>query len=161
MEDGSVDQLKTLFLCSYSLRVLWVVLQVRSLFIDGFPSFSFLVNAQTSPTSPSRSLSPFLLSPLQRHIPNPCSSFLITDSVSALQVSLAVLLDNFVSSSARLKAHEAQQKIAEKKALRQFKNPLEPLVARQDEETKSCYCFETVEFTRHTRTNAIFRHFLK
>ncbi len=42
------------------------------------------------------------------------------------QVSLAVLLDNFVAASARLEAKEIEQKIAEKKALRQFKNPLEP-----------------------------------
>jgi hypothetical protein len=58
------------------------------------------------------------------------SSFLVNDLLS-LQVSLAVLLDNFVTSTARLEAEEAQVKIAEKKALRQFKNPLEPLVARQ------------------------------
>jgi hypothetical protein len=42
-----------------------------------------------------------------------------------------VLLDNFVAASARLEAKEAEEKIAEKKVLRQFKNPLEPLVARQ------------------------------
>jgi hypothetical protein len=41
-----------------------------------------------------------------------------------------VLLDNFVAASARLEAKEAEQQIAHKKALRQFKNPLEPLVAR-------------------------------
>jgi hypothetical protein len=41
-----------------------------------------------------------------------------------------VLLDNFVAASARLEAKEIEQKIKEQKALRQFKNPLEPLVAR-------------------------------
>ncbi len=46
------------------------------------------------------------------------------------QVSLAVLLDNFVTASARLEAQEALKLSMEKKALRQFKNPLEPLVAR-------------------------------
>jgi hypothetical protein len=43
---------------------------------------------------------------------------------------LAVLLDNFVTASARLEAKEALKISMEKKALRQFKNPLEPLVAR-------------------------------
>jgi hypothetical protein len=47
-----------------------------------------------------------------------------------------VLLDNFVAASARLEAKENEQKIAEQKALRQFKNPLEPLVARQVSYTK-------------------------
>jgi hypothetical protein len=46
------------------------------------------------------------------------------------QVSLAVLLDNFVAASARLEAKEVEQKISQQKVLRQFKNPLEPLVAR-------------------------------
>jgi hypothetical protein len=67
-------------------------------------------------------------------------SFLITDNLCALQVSLAVLLDNFVASSARLEEEEAQQKIAEKKALRQFKNPLEPLIARQVATIRVEYC---------------------
>jgi hypothetical protein len=56
---------------------------------------------------------------------------LVTDSNVSTQVSLAVLLDNFVAASARLEAKENEQKVAEQKALRQFKNPLEPLVARQ------------------------------
>jgi hypothetical protein len=54
----------------------------------------------------------------------------VTNNMFLFQVSLAVLLDNFVAASARLEAKEIEQKIAEKKALRQFKNPLEPLVAR-------------------------------
>ncbi len=92
--------------------VLWVVLQVRD--------FIRLVG----PTHP----------PMQGlHVParSLMSSLLINDYICPLQVSLAVLLDNFVAASARLEAKEAEEKIAEKKVLRQFKNPLEPLVARQ------------------------------
>jgi hypothetical protein len=46
------------------------------------------------------------------------------------QVSLAVLLDNFVAASARLEAREAENRVMEQKALRQFRNPLEPLIVR-------------------------------
>ena len=52
------------------------------------------------------------------------------DSIFQNQVSLAVLLDNFVAASARLEAKEVEERIAQQKVLRQFKNPLEPLVAR-------------------------------
>jgi hypothetical protein len=45
-------------------------------------------------------------------------------------VSLAVLLDNFVSATALLEQREAEQRSMEQKALRQFKHPLEPLIAR-------------------------------
>ena len=46
------------------------------------------------------------------------------------QVSLAVLLDNFVAASSRLEAEESARLVMEKKALRLFKNPLEPLIAK-------------------------------
>jgi hypothetical protein len=46
------------------------------------------------------------------------------------QVSLAVLLDNFVAASARLEAKEVAMLVMEQKALRQFRNPLEPLIIR-------------------------------
>ncbi len=42
-----------------------------------------------------------------------------------------MLLDNFVASSARLEAREIEKRVNEQKALRQFTNPLEPLVVRQ------------------------------
>ncbi len=42
-----------------------------------------------------------------------------------------MLLDNFVASSARLEAREVEKRVMEQKALRQFRNPLEPLVVRQ------------------------------
>ena len=57
-------------------------------------------------------------------------SLLTMDSTFPNQVSLAVLLDNFVAASARLEAKEVEQQIAQQKVLRQFKNPLEPLVSR-------------------------------
>jgi hypothetical protein len=129
MEDGSVDPQNSLFLCSYSLLVLWVVLQVHSLaksiarahslHFHAYPPICHCLNfAEALPETP-RSINSYLL------------LYFLSMTLLSLQVSLAVLLDNFVASSARLEAEEAQLKIAEKKALRQFKNPLEPLVARQ------------------------------
>jgi hypothetical protein len=46
------------------------------------------------------------------------------------QVSVAVLLDNFVSVSMRMEADDKLQAAREKRASSQFQSPLEPLVAK-------------------------------
>jgi hypothetical protein len=46
------------------------------------------------------------------------------------QVSVAVLLDNFVTVSMRMENDDKKKVAKEKKASSQFQNPLEPLVAK-------------------------------
>ena len=50
--------------------------------------------------------------------------------VSAAQVSVAVLLDNFVTASDLMNTQERDRKLHERKSLSLFKNPLEPLILR-------------------------------
>ena len=47
-----------------------------------------------------------------------------------LQVSVAVLLDNFVTVSMRMENEDKKKASKEKKAASQFQNPLEPLIAK-------------------------------
>ena len=46
------------------------------------------------------------------------------------QVSVAVLLENFVAASRRMEEEEAAEKAAVRKMMSQFKNPMEPLLAK-------------------------------
>ena len=46
------------------------------------------------------------------------------------QVSVAVLLDNFVAATARIENEEKLGKVKERKKLNHFKSPLEPLIAK-------------------------------
>ncbi len=57
-------------------------------------------------------------------------SFIVISVWIVLQVSVAVLLDNFVSVSMRMEANEKKRSAMEKKAARQFQNPLEPLIRK-------------------------------
>jgi hypothetical protein len=47
-----------------------------------------------------------------------------------VQVSVAVLLDNFVTASTVMENEARDQLLRERKSLSQFKNPLEPLILR-------------------------------
>jgi hypothetical protein len=47
-----------------------------------------------------------------------------------LQVSVAVLLDNFVTVSMRMENDDKIKEMQEKKASSQFQNPLAPLIAK-------------------------------
>ena len=53
-----------------------------------------------------------------------------TLSETRLQVSVAVLLDNFVSASAHIDAQEQQRNQEEKRRRQETRNPLEPLLRR-------------------------------
>jgi hypothetical protein len=57
-------------------------------------------------------------------------SFIVCSVWVVLQVSVAVLLDNFVTVSMRMENDEKQHASMEKKAASQFQNPLEPLIAK-------------------------------
>jgi hypothetical protein len=57
-------------------------------------------------------------------------SFIVCSVWVVLQVSVAVLLDNFVTVSMRMENDEKQKASKEKKASSQFQNPLEPLIAK-------------------------------
>jgi hypothetical protein len=45
-------------------------------------------------------------------------------------VSVAVLLDNFVTASTMMEKEQLDRKQQERKALTQFQNPLQPLILR-------------------------------
>ena len=45
-------------------------------------------------------------------------------------MSVAVLLENFVAASRRMEEEEATEKAAVRKMMSQFKNPMEPLLAK-------------------------------
>ncbi len=47
-----------------------------------------------------------------------------------MQVSVAVLLDNFVTASTLMENELRDRKLQERKALTQFQNPLQPLILR-------------------------------
>jgi hypothetical protein len=53
---------------------------------------------------------------------------------SVLQVSVAVLLDSFVSATARIEAEEIKGLLEEKRRRHQAKNPLEPLLKKLTKE---------------------------
>ena len=57
-------------------------------------------------------------------------SFIVCSVWVVLQVSVAVLLDNFVTVSMRMESEDKQKASKEKKAASQFQNPLEPLIAK-------------------------------
>jgi hypothetical protein len=57
-------------------------------------------------------------------------TFIVCSVWVVLQVSVAVLLDNFVTVSMRMENDEKQQASMEKKAASQFQNPLEPLIVK-------------------------------
>ncbi len=57
-------------------------------------------------------------------------SFIVLSVWIVLQVSVAVLLDNFVTVSMRMENEDKQKASREKKAASQFQNPLEPLIAK-------------------------------
>ena len=57
-------------------------------------------------------------------------TFIVCSVWVVLQVSVAVLLDNFVTVSMRMENDEKQKASMEKKAASQFQNPLEPLIAK-------------------------------
>jgi hypothetical protein len=58
------------------------------------------------------------------------SSFIVVSVWVVLQVSVAVLLDNFVTVSMRMENDDKAKALKEKKAFSQFRNPLEPLIAK-------------------------------
>jgi hypothetical protein len=57
-------------------------------------------------------------------------SFIVLSVWIVLQVSVAVLLDNFVTVSMRMENEEKKKASKEKKAASQFQNPLEPLIKK-------------------------------
>ena len=57
-------------------------------------------------------------------------SFIVVSVWVVLQVSVAVLLDNFVTVSMRMENDEKRKVSKEKKAASQFQNPLEPLIKK-------------------------------
>jgi hypothetical protein len=57
-------------------------------------------------------------------------SFIVLNVWVVLQISVAVLLDNFVSVALKMESDEKKRMINEKRASSQFKNPLEPLIAK-------------------------------
>ncbi len=57
-------------------------------------------------------------------------SFIVSSVWVVLQVSVAVLLDNFVTVSMRMENEDKESASREKKAARHFQNPLEPLIAK-------------------------------
>jgi hypothetical protein len=61
-------------------------------------------------------------------------SFIVISVWVVLQVSVAVLLDNFVSVSMRMENDEKMRAAKEMKASSQFQSPLEPLVAKLSNE---------------------------
>ncbi len=61
-------------------------------------------------------------------------SFIVLSVWVVLQVSVAVLLDNFVSVSMRMENEEKKRAAREVKASSHFQSPLEPLVAKMSRE---------------------------
>ena len=61
-------------------------------------------------------------------------SFIVISVWVVLQVSVAVLLDNFVSVSMRMENEEKKRAAKEFKASSQFQSPLEPLIAKLSNE---------------------------
>ena len=57
-------------------------------------------------------------------------SFIILACWISLEVSVAVLLENFVAASRRMEEDEKAERIRERSILSEFKNPLEPLLAK-------------------------------
>ncbi len=57
-------------------------------------------------------------------------SFIVLNVWVVLQISVAVLLDNFVSVAMKMESEDKKKMIKEKRAASQFKNPLEPLIAK-------------------------------
>ncbi len=57
-------------------------------------------------------------------------TFIVVSVWIVLQVSVAVLLDNFVTVSMRMENEDKKKVAMEKKSARQFQNPLEPLIKK-------------------------------
>jgi hypothetical protein len=57
-------------------------------------------------------------------------SFIVLNVWVVLQISVAVLLDNFVTVAMKVESDEKKRMVHEKRAASQFKNPLEPLIAK-------------------------------
>ena len=57
-------------------------------------------------------------------------SFIIIACWISLEVSVAVLLENFVAASRRMEEEEKLEHISQRKMLSEFKNPMEPLLAK-------------------------------
>ena len=57
-------------------------------------------------------------------------SFIIIACWISLEVSVAVLLENFVGASRRMEEEEKLEHIGQRKMLSEFRNPLEPLLAQ-------------------------------
>ena len=57
-------------------------------------------------------------------------SFIVIACWISLEVSVAVLLENFVAASRRMEEEEELEHVEEMKMLSEFKNPLEPLLAK-------------------------------
>ncbi len=57
-------------------------------------------------------------------------SFIVLSVWIVLQVSVAVLLDNFVTVSMRMDNEDKRKASKERKAASQFQNPLEPLIKK-------------------------------
>ncbi len=57
-------------------------------------------------------------------------SFIVLNVWVVLQISVAVLLDNFVTVAMKVESEEKKRMVNEKRAASQFKNPLEPLIAK-------------------------------
>ena len=57
-------------------------------------------------------------------------SFTVLGVWVVLQVSVAVLINNFVTISMRFENEENQRQVTEKKASSQFQSPIEPLIAK-------------------------------
>jgi hypothetical protein len=98
---GELEWKPSLFICSFIVVSVWVVLQVSVVF---------------------RTVQP-LTHPGPIRVP-------LAALVSSSQVSVAVLLDNFVTVSMRMENDDKKKVAKEKKASSQFQNPLEPLIAK-------------------------------
>ncbi len=57
-------------------------------------------------------------------------SFIVLNVWVVLQISVAVLLDNFVTVAMKMETEDKRKMIQEKRAASQFKNPLEPLIVK-------------------------------
>ncbi len=57
-------------------------------------------------------------------------TFIVIACWISLEVSVAVLIENFVAASRRMEEEEEAERIKERKMLSDFKNPLEPLLAK-------------------------------
>ena len=88
-------------------------------------------------------------------------SFIVCSVWVVLQVSVAVLLDNFVTVSLRMESDEKQKASKEKKAASQFQNPLEPLIAKlANEYTSNESLSSKIRALFHVRSQLVWRNVL-